>query len=91
MARYSLFVLKVPLNANQPTNQPTNCAASFAHSQGSNFPNALLISKAAVMFVKNLIIIRNSSSKKKLMLLSGLTSRKFSHNLFNFLNPLRTH
>jgi len=23
MARYSLFVLKVPLNPNQPTNQPT--------------------------------------------------------------------
>jgi len=23
MARYGLFVLKVPLNTNQPTNQPT--------------------------------------------------------------------
>jgi len=23
MARYGLFVLKVPLNPNQPTNQPT--------------------------------------------------------------------
>ena len=23
MARYSLFMLKVPLNSNQPTNQPT--------------------------------------------------------------------
>jgi len=26
MAWYSLFVLKVPLNTNQPTNQPTNQA-----------------------------------------------------------------
>jgi len=26
MAKYSLFVLKVPLNTNKPSNQPTNHA-----------------------------------------------------------------
>ena len=32
MGRYSLFVLEVPLNANQPTNQPTDLVLQYGVS-----------------------------------------------------------